>query len=469
MWEAGGSNPSRCGSSSVGVEESTINDPTGGATPPTISGPVAHRKERFATNEEAGGFDSPQALHDTINAGMKKIPALDGVRGIAILMVMMCHLVSGANVIPHRFSALRFAMYFGWSGVDLFFVLSGFLITGILIDTRDSPNRASRFYARRILRIFPLYYFALAVAIIAVPLVGQQWLLDLYPTVRGWLSYLFYVQNWWMPHMEPTHGLVGQFWSLAVEEQFYLVWPMVVWSTPRRYTWAVCLIGMVAAFVLRKHLMRVVDHPWSPIILMGTATRMDSLLSGALCAVIVRDYRRWLKLVPYVATCGICGMLYIMIAKGEAYSRDAYTQTYGYTFLALAYSGLVVVASEARGTSLVSRLLSVRPLRLMGKYSYGIYVYHGIVIALATRWFQNRSWFGRELAPSVLFCLFAGSVSVLIAAISYELFEKYFIRMKPCYEVSVRRPMDRAQPSEGWNSGSSPDGSTILQGDISQG
>ncbi len=152
----------------------------------------------------------------------KHVDSLDGVRGIAILMVLMIHLqVAHAlptdSLVMHRVAAVMWA---GWSGVDLFFTLSGFLITGILLRTKDAVNRGRSFYMRRFLRILPLYYLAVLAAMFASKLFsGHVWLDRASPHgAIAWLSYLFYYQNWWMPLKQPNAELLGHFWSLGVEE-----------------------------------------------------------------------------------------------------------------------------------------------------------------------------------------------------------------------------------------------------------
>src|SRR5687767_2907742 len=165
------------------------------------------------------------------------IPALDGLRGIAIILVMLHHFTyyrpnSGID------AQIASVLFFGWAGVDLFFVLSGFLITGILLDTRDSKRYFSTFYARRTLRIFPLYYLVLLLAFVVLPkfpalhpvLLGQVGPVDLPPQWPYWL----YLTNFSIADGGWVHGWVDVAWSLAIEEQFYLVWPLMIWLCPPR-------------------------------------------------------------------------------------------------------------------------------------------------------------------------------------------------------------------------------------------
>jgi len=160
------------------------------------------------------------------------VPALDGLRGIAIILVMLHHFTyyrptSGID------EQIVSVLIFFWTGVDLFFVLSGFLITGILLDTRGNERYFTSFYARRILRIFPLYYLILFLALVVLPkfpavhtvLIGQDASVDLPPQWPYWL----YLTNFSIADRGWVHGWVDVAWSLAIEEQFYLIWPLVVW------------------------------------------------------------------------------------------------------------------------------------------------------------------------------------------------------------------------------------------------
>src|SRR5215831_14066355 len=155
-------------------------------------------------------------------------PALDGLRGIAILLVICCH---NLNFLPH--------FEFGWVGVDLFFVLSGFMITDNLIKTKETKNFLQNFYIRRVLRIFPLLYGVLLLYFIFAPGLGSLRLqYDYYHSNQGFVW--FHLQNWLaISHVRPTDTvLLNHFWSLSVEEQFYLVWPFVVLLVKDRHTLA---------------------------------------------------------------------------------------------------------------------------------------------------------------------------------------------------------------------------------------
>src|SRR5580693_4799132 len=154
---------------------------------------------------------------------MKKIPQLDAVRGLAVLLV----LVHNTNKYPSLH--LHLISDNGWMGVDLFFVLSGFLITGILLDSKDSVGYFKNFYARRCLRIWPLYYSALLFMFVVVPLLRPSEAHTSFEARSSpWWSYPIFLQNFLTPIPTAATGLLGVTWSLAVEEQFYVFWPLVV-------------------------------------------------------------------------------------------------------------------------------------------------------------------------------------------------------------------------------------------------
>ena len=333
-------------------------------------------------------------------------------------MVLAVHLELFQAVPGPR--ALRALFWSGWSGVDLFFVLSGFLITGILLDSFGSPNFFSRFYRRRALRILPLYYAICAVLFFAVPLIpGSAWK-TVFPTATGWFSYLLFLQNWWMPRYEDSHRLIGHLWSLGVEEQFYLLWPACVFLLTRKQLRWTC--GGALVFCLA---LRILTESHMPgFALMNTATRIDTLLVGAFCALAVRDaalaarVKRWL---PAVALASFVSIAAIDLVAHEIWSRAFYTSTIGFTCFALFYGSLLLWAYWQDGSkSLLDRALGQRWLRRIGTYSYGIYVLH-LPVFYAGRFLAPRA--GVE-PHGLLYCTALLAVTWVLAAVSFEFLEK---------------------------------------------
>lgn len=362
--------------------------------------------------------------------GQRHILALDGVRGIAILMVIACHLeLVGVAVGTSPISQIvRKTMWMGWSGVDLFFVLSGFLITGILIDKKESSNRVRSFYVRRMLRIAPLYYLALLLLFIIVPFVNEYY--PHRPNPMGWASYFLYLQNLWMPVKEPKHDLLGHFWSLAIEEQFYFAWPWLVWRLDRKALLRVCVALIALAFVVRA-VMVTQTPPDSAIVLMNPLCRMDTLLMGALCAMIIRSEKAMIAIRGWIPMIG--GLAFVVfgamtVLANELRSRGTLTQTFGFTLLAIAYACFIPWSADNEGArNPISQALSFAPLRSVGRYAYGIYVYHIYVLGFGLIVFKDR-------AHGWLACLLFAAASYAIAAFSFEFFEKRFIDMKAALE-----------------------------------
>jgi len=364
----------------------------------------------------------------------RKLASLDGVRGLAILAVMMHHSAWGLNAanVPERLFA--FLMYQGWAGVDLFFVLSGFLITGILLDSSCAVNYFKSFYARRALRIFPLYFAFLLVALGLFPFVVPA---DWMPVPRDRWLYLCYLTNWQALWVGPwRHSVMAHLWSLAVEEQFYFCWPLLVWLVrPANLLWSL-LIGEAA--VIAGRWWWVAGHGASQAVALATITRMDGLLLGAVCAIAVRRYRlpeRLVRRLPLLASGGL--MVYILLALAAS-DKDRYAETIGFPLLAICFALLVLYAVLTEGgTGPIQKFLCQRRLTQVGKYAYGLYVYHvplfyfgdRLIAASVPAAVRSSFWFG--CASSAALCV----ISYQVARLSYTHFERYFLNCKGRFEL----------------------------------
>jgi peptidoglycan/LPS O-acetylase OafA/YrhL len=413
--------------------------------------------------DDGSGLNESGPKRDTepkrvpVSNGEPKIPALDGIRGLAILFVLCVHLQQ-TGAVPQRYHLLNTVMHAGWCGVDLFFVLSGFLITLGLLDSKGAVNYFSAFYMRRVLRIFPLYYLVLVLAVVASVLLngyeprgeiflGSLGQVDgpLFPSALGWISHIFYVQNWWMPLAEPhSRNVLGHFWSLGVEEQFYLVWPLCVYLLPRNRLIMVAVAICAGVLGLRWVLTTYGVPPET--IFRNTLTRSDTLMAGALCAIVVRDsallarVRRWLPLVAVFGAAYVVAVGFLV--KSEA-AQVYDTVTFGFTALAMVFGSLVLWGYSFSGTrNPFDRALSIQPLTKLGKYSYGLYVYHLPVVYAAKIWFGPSSWFGRSAFLGLLFCVGTGAVAFAIAIASYEIFEKRFLRLKSRFRPIFAKPLE---------------------------
>ena len=362
-------------------------------------------------------------------------PALDGVRGLAILMVVLHNFeIYGARLSGFAGRLLQVSIGGGWIGVTLFFVLSGFLITGILLDTQREPGHFRRFYLRRTLRIAPLYYAVLLVTFVVLPLVGfvpapvradqpqQFWL---------WA----YLSNWVLPFDIANHSF-PHFWSLAVEEQFYLLWPLLTWRcSPRavlRWGLALALLApFVRAGVLLGGGTSDMVYVWSPC-------RMDALALGGSVAAALRVPGLASKLIAYRRRwlAGAATMFVGCIVGFHGLSHSTFAlQTLGYSLLALSFSGLVLAlacADLAGDTRFGARLWRAAPLRVLARYSYGIYIIHvPLLHSISDPLMRLLSADPlHSTAANFAFFVVGLAASLVLAILSYHLFEQRFLALK---------------------------------------
>jgi peptidoglycan/LPS O-acetylase OafA/YrhL len=349
------------------------------------------------------------------------MPALDGVRGLAILAVMVFHF--RAPELPRWAAA---APGLGWAGVDLFFVLSGFLITGILLDTRDSPRCLPVFWMRRILRIFPLYFAALALLLALSP---TSWL----PAEADRRYYWLYLNNWLnlLENRDVSH-LLGHFWSLAVEEQFYLLWPLVVWALSPTWTLRLASAGIAGIAAARTDAVLCGIDP--EFIYRNTFFRLDALLAGAACACLIRTANpaRLVRLARLGIPIAVGGVALTVAAARSTHYNHAWIQILGYPLLWLGFGCFVLSCALAPGRW---AWVSAKPLRELGKYSYGLYVWHWpVACALVSIW---RSWSlgGWSAAAAMQLCGFAGSA--VLAWTSYRVLEAPMLRLKRFFTLEA--------------------------------
>lgn len=328
----------------------------------------------------------------------------------------------------------------GWVGVQLFFVLSGFLITGILLDTRQASNYLRSFWMRRMLRIFPLYFAALAVFLFAVPAVvvlGDKYL----PNQSHRIYYWMYLNNWVaFPADGRLEHILGHFWSLAVEEQFYLVWPVVVWLLPARRFFHWCWIACLLVLAARSSCVWLGwDSAW---IYRNTVLRSDALMLGAMAAVVVRE-RSWLEHVrPWLKTAlwgtGAASLAAMGAGGGTHYLHPPVLAA-GMTAIAAAFTvGLTVIVTKPCGGGFLEQPV----LRWFGRHSYGMYVWHW---PLAYALYYSYPEMGLQKGTGQIALLVAGLAgSSLLGWLSYELYEKRFLRLKQYFQVQPKPVQDRA-------------------------
>jgi peptidoglycan/LPS O-acetylase OafA/YrhL len=368
------------------------------------------------------------------------LASLDGVRGLAILLVMLHNLTVDVPAPTAATRLLHAATTAGWVGVTLFFALSGFLITAILLRTRSDPDYLRNFFARRVLRIFPLYYASLIVMLVLLPHLARLpgWFTDELPR-QIW--YWTYLSNWVIP-LGKGIAMLDHYWSLAVEEQFYLVWPFVVRALAPRRLGRLCVWLVVVALASRIAVRAggwvdpIANYYW-------TGARVDALALGALAAVLLQDARGSALVARAGAALSIGAALSvaILVAVTRGLARhDAWTDTWGHGVLSLAAAILVVqaVRVDRGGPSPARRFFRSGLLRWLGRYSYGIYVVHGILDQVVPRllprllsptWLAPRDSLHFTALATGYFIAVAG-VSCAVAYASYHLFEKRFLALK---------------------------------------
>ena len=350
---------------------------------------------------------------DTVSGGY--VGELDGLRGLAILAVMIHRMYPRGSGTPWPIEA-------GWAGVDLFFVISGFLIAGILIDTRADPDYFRNFYARRILRIFPLFYLFVGGMLLVFPLVNHD-----FRTQSGSpLWYLLQLGN--IPESllghDPPYWL-APVWSLAIEEQFYLTFPLLVrWSDPARLARRLAMIA-VGALALRIVTTSLVPDR-ERLQYLFTLCRLDTIAIGCLLAVLVRSarYQAWRAALPRVLV-PVIVVAAAILWWTELDRTSWFGRTLGYDVVAIGFAALVLLVLAWRDLP-ATAALRWSPLRYLGKLCFGLYLLHRpaetIVSALIERAgldADRLAWLPVKIA-----------VAVGLATLSWRLLEGPFLRLK---------------------------------------
>jgi peptidoglycan/LPS O-acetylase OafA/YrhL len=387
------------------------------------------------------------------NENQKHILALDGLRGLAVLSVIMVHVnlsfdgPTGSGLIGKPMAAI---LGCGWVGVDLFFVLSGFLITGILLDAKGSQYYLRNFWARRVLRILPLYLgylFFLTVIAQAKPL---KFLSQPIPA-DGMCSLFFYYYNFYAAFVRILPQ-AHHFWSLAVEEHFYIVWPIFVMVLPRRSLISLCVGGVVFSLALRVFV--VCSGLWLQVAYLITPCRLDGLLAGAFVAIAVRDEVVRCFLYRYAERVMVgSGFFLFGVLLGQRHFLDfidfrrisdagvdsSVTLTVGITALSLFFATALARVIDSPQNSRTQLILTNDWLVRFGRYSYGMYVFHVFILSLTSAVLSR-------LAPSLaavpgfigklLLAVIVLPVTFLFACVSYHLFEKRFLCFKKYFNYA---------------------------------
>jgi peptidoglycan/LPS O-acetylase OafA/YrhL len=360
----------------------------------------------------------------------RRIPELDGIRGLAILSVIYWHYVACPNALAgqrtlggvlHRIGLLT------WSGVDLFFVLSGFLIGGILFDTRDEPLYFQNFYVRRIFRILPLYLLLCGAGVLLLT-VRPSWA-AIVGNPMPLPVYAVFLQNVWLA-FNSWDVYLGVTWSLAVEEQFYLFFPLVI-----RFARKSCLPALLAGLALASAGLRTAlylhfGRDWGPAAHTLAFCRADALMFGALGAWALREprVRTWLENRPSIlrgAALLLGTAAAIMLAEGWTLSTLPLC-TFGYTCLALFYLSLVLLA-VVHTSGWWASIARLAPLRSLGRIAYCVYLVHETAFNVCSYWLRGNAHPRNQLDWAVVAAALA--VSLGLAQFSWRYFESKMIRL----------------------------------------
>ncbi len=370
----------------------------------------------------------------------KRIPQLDGLRGLAILQVVLLHYITASNHGPSGTPLAYLTKIFGlgWSGVDLFFVLSGFLIGGILLDARESPRYFQTFYLRRVHRIFPIYYLWVGVYSLLLfgLLVSGTRIWDVqWADFRKIPIYIFYLQNFFYEQRLLQWVWLSVTWSLAIEEQFYLLCPPLIRFVSRRRLVMILVSAVVLAPVLRGFVFNWgASGPYAAAFLMPC--RADALALGVLAAIgwrepAVRAFlaRNTVLLYRFLLFffCGILAMLWSFL-----HPLSRVSATIGLSCIDLFYCVLILVVLTDQ-ESVLAGITRWKFLRDLGTISYCVYIIHDTINHLAHRALLHgspRIYDSRGVGVTLL----SMGLTFGIAKLSWACFEKPLVQRGHAYQ-----------------------------------
>ncbi len=391
---------------------------------------------------EAGGSN---AAARTKPLSHQRVPALDGLRGYGVLVVMGAHFLIGMQTSAWLDAQVFKVSHLAVAAMDMFFVLSGYLITGILLDSKGAERFFFNFYMRRTLRIFPLYYLGLLLATFGagfLPAGDLRDFVQIRPEHALW--YWLYACN----VLFALEGYVGlsHFWSLAVEEQFYMLWPLVVVALNRRWLMAVCVGAVGLALVCR---FAVMQAGWGEVACyVLTPCRVDALALGAWLACRARGpgglavvtRHAWPVFIASWAAFGAC-------LWADGWQRGWWASVLGTLPLVLAGGAMVLAAAAFARGNLVVRVLAHPAAVFFGKYSYCLYVVHPLARRLVELVYTDDMLprvAGSLLPGRIIAMVLATAVSLALAMLSWRFFESPLLNLKRHFEY--RAPAPRAGP-----------------------
>jgi peptidoglycan/LPS O-acetylase OafA/YrhL len=361
----------------------------------------------------------------------RRIPELDGLRGLAILLILILHYFVEITYASGWLATLIRLLRLSWTGIDLFFVLSGFLIGGILIDSHRSRSYYGTFYCRRFFRIVPLYAISIVIFLIGVSLVSPNAPKPLTETFNRniplWAYPLFAQTGFMAFHNTFGSGWMGVTWSLAVEEQFYLLLPLMIWYSLRRpkaiwyLPFGMILLAPVVRLVIQLH----AGHDIATYTLLPC--RIDAFGFGLLAALICRDRDAWAWLTSHRRHLfGVFLALGAGLAIWTADGELGFMKYAGYTWVAGFYTSLLLLAVVNPGM-VAHKVFSHPILTKLGTFAYAIYLFHSGTIRLLHYAFFRATPSIRSL-PTLLVTILSLITVLSFSAISWRFFEKPIIQ-----------------------------------------
>ncbi|MGH9075958.1 MAG: acyltransferase family protein [Acidimicrobiales bacterium] len=349
-------------------------------------------------------------------------PGLDGVRGVAIVLVVAVHATYG--LIPQHAGQW---VPGGFIAIDVFFVLSGFLITSLLLEelARSGTISFRQFYRRRALRLFPALWAVMVAQLVYAVATG----IPLGHDLKGLGAIALYVGNWSWNFGAIIPDALGQTWSLAVEEQFYLLWPLVLFlllRKDRRRLAVGVMAALVAVALVSRILLWRAGVPYIEIYVQ-TEARLDSLMLGCLLAFATHYGWRLPRRIELLGWTGAAGLAAVTLL---AHREDAWLYQGGFTLVALA--SVLVVCAALDQASTFGRLLSLRPVKVLGRVSYSIYLWHFMIFLAVDRVWPTR--------PSIERLVAGLGLTAVVSALSYNVIEKPFLRRKDAGPARRRLP-----------------------------
>jgi peptidoglycan/LPS O-acetylase OafA/YrhL len=348
-------------------------------------------------------------------------PALDGLRGLAIILIILYHIFNFGNIFE-----------WAWVGVDLFFVLSGFLITGILLRGALSEHFPRDFYIRRVLRIFPIYYLSLIVFLFILPrLINYPF--HIHFLLQNQLWFWLYVQNWLFILKNPGNSiLLNHFWSLALEEQFYLLWPWIILLAKIPQKLITLLLYIMIVLLLSRIVILMIQINTLSYINLFKFTRIDSLCAGSMLAAFKFKANPTLETKDKVLFCflGFTVLAALPAIKIIFNWHLPYLACCIYPVIALIWA--ICVNFSLNNQTVLYQIFDTQVIKFFGKISYGLYIFHWPVYKLFSA--NSSRWLPIHFHSTMITSLFISSLStvtaIILAVFSYYFIEIHFLKLK---------------------------------------